>query len=100
MVVGPEDSKAFASYWQKETMPFVGLPDPDHSVAGRYGQEVKLLKFGRMPALMVIDKQGVARYVHYGNSMQDIPSNSEVLVVLDQLNAVAGQPAGAATVAK
>ena len=86
VIVGPEDRQAFANYWQKENFPFIGLPDPEHSVAGRYGQEVKLLKFGRMPAMMVIDQQGAARYVHYGNSMQDIPPNREVLAVLDELN--------------
>jgi peroxiredoxin len=85
VIVGPENAKAFADYWTKEELPFVGLPDPDHSVANRYGQEVKLLKMGRMPALMVIDKQGVVRYQHYGNSMQDIVPNAEVLTRLDDL---------------
>lgn len=88
MVVGPDDDKAFASYWEKEKMPFVGLADPEHTVANLYGQEVKLLKFGRMPALMLIDMQGVVRYVHYANSMQDIPSNVTVLAALDELSLV------------
>lgn len=87
VVVGPEDRRAFADYWRKESLPFVGLPDPDHTVANRYGQEVKLLKLGRMPALMVVDKQGTVRYQHYGNSMQDIVPNRELLALLDSLNA-------------
>lgn len=86
VVVGPEDRQAFASYWQKENLPFIGLPDPEHGVASHYGQEVKLLKFGRMPALLVIDMNGTVADAHYGNSMQDIPSNNEVLAVLDALN--------------
>ena len=86
VVVGPEDSSAFASYWDKESLPFVGLPDPDHSVANRYGQEVKLLKMGRMPAMMVIDKTGEIIYIHYANSMKDIPANRDVLAVLDERN--------------
>jgi peroxiredoxin Q/BCP len=86
IVVGPEDREAFANYWQKEQLPFVGLPDPDHSVANRYGQEVKLLKFGRMPALMIIDKQGQVRYQHYADNMRDYPSNSQLLTLLDGLN--------------
>jgi len=53
----------------------VGLADPTHTVAKRYGQEVKLLKWGRMPALMVIDKAGQVTYKHYGGSMSDIPPN-------------------------
>lgn len=86
VVVGPEDKAAFARYWQKEVFPFVGLPDPEHRVADLYGQQVKLLKFGRLPALMVVDKNGQIRYQHYGDSMRDIPANSEILALLEQLN--------------
>jgi peroxiredoxin len=86
VVVGPDDQKAFQDYWQKESLPFVGLADPAHTVANRYGQEVKLLKLGRMPALMVIDKAGEVRFQHYGEAMSDIPPNNQVLAVLDGLN--------------
>jgi len=54
VVIGPEDPKAFRDYWQKENLPFVGLADPTHAVANHYGQEVSLLKLGRMPALMTM----------------------------------------------
>jgi peroxiredoxin len=32
VAVGPEEAAAFAKYWEKESLPFVGLPDPTHSV--------------------------------------------------------------------
>ena len=67
-------------------MPFPGLADHDHTIAKLYGQQVKLLKFGRMPALVVVDKQGMLRYRHYGNSPADIPANSDILSLLDELN--------------
>jgi peroxiredoxin Q/BCP len=86
LVVGPDSQSDFEDYWQRESLPFVGLADPKHAVAQRYGQEVKLLKFGRMPALMVIDRDGQVRYKHYGDSMSDIPANAEILAVLDGLN--------------
>jgi peroxiredoxin Q/BCP len=86
VVVGPEDGQAFASFWQSEDLPFVGLPDPKHVVLKRYGQEVNRFKLGRMPAQVIIDKSGMARYVHYGHSMSDIPPNSELLDLLDELN--------------
>jgi peroxiredoxin len=86
IVVGPEDAKAFAAYWQQHDLPFVGLPDPQASVLKLYGQEVNLFKLGRMPAQVIVDKAGVARFVHYGHSMSDIPPNEEVLALLDQLN--------------
>jgi peroxiredoxin len=86
LVVGPEDDQAFARYWQKNNLPFIGLPDPKHSVLKLYGQEVKIFKFGRMPAMVIIDQQGVARFVHYGHSMSDIPENGAVLAMLGSLN--------------
>jgi peroxiredoxin len=85
VVVGPEEKDAFALYWREEDLPFVGLSDPAHTVLKRYGQEVNLFKLGRMPAQVVVDKAGKARYVHYGHSMSDIPSNEEILDLLDDL---------------
>jgi peroxiredoxin Q/BCP len=87
VVAGPEDAKAFAAYFQKESLPFIGLPDPKASVLKLYGQEVNLFKLGRMPAQVLIDKAGVARFVHYGHDMTDIPPNEEILALVDQINA-------------
>ncbi len=74
-------------YWQSESLPFLGIPDPSHSVLKLYGQEIKLFKLGRMPAQVLVDKAGVARFVHYGDSMQDIPGNDEILALVDEINA-------------
>lgn len=87
IVVGPEDSKGFEAYWRQHDLPFIGLPDPKASVLKLYGQEVNLFKLGRMPAQVIVDQAGVARFVHYGHSMSDIPENAEILGLLDQLNA-------------
>ncbi len=84
IIVGPEDRKAFVAEWAKQNFPFVGIPDPDHVIADLYGQQVKLLKLGRMPALMVIDQAGQIIYTHYGASMQDIPKNQEILDVIQK----------------
>jgi peroxiredoxin len=78
LIVGPEDAGAFRDYWEKEALPFIGLPDPKHSVIKLYGQEVKIFKFGRMPAQMLIDKDGVLRFVYYGHTMADIPGLDEI----------------------
>ena len=85
--VGPNDETTFKRYWSNEHIPFVGLPDPDHSVARMYRQEVDLFKLGRMPLNCVIDKNGYVRYIHYSDSMRDIPTNEELLHVIDELNA-------------
>jgi peroxiredoxin Q/BCP len=86
LVVGPENSNAFANYWAKNDLPFIGLPDPKHTVLKRYGQQIKIFKFGRMPAMVIVDRQGFVRFVHYGHSMSDIPENSDVLETLKSLN--------------
>ena len=87
VVVGPEGPADFKSYWQKHCLPFVGLPDPSHRVLKLFGQQVKLFKLGRMPAQVVVDKQGFVRFMHYGDSMSDIPDNQELLGLLAELNA-------------
>jgi peroxiredoxin Q/BCP len=85
LVVGPESAQKFSTYWEKEKLPFVGLPDPHHTVLNLFGQQVKIFKLGRMPAQVLVDKEGIARYVHYGNSMSDIPSNEALLSLLERL---------------
>ena len=85
LVVGPENKNAFEKYFIGNNLPFIGLPDPQHSVLKLYGQEVKIFKFGRMPAMAIIDKQGIVRFVHYGKSMSDIPANEDLIRSLREL---------------
>ena len=87
LAIGPNSPTAFEQYWTNEKIPFVGLPDADHQIARMYKQEVNLFKLGRMPLNCVVDRKGYIRYAHYGASMQDIPSNEEILHVIDELNA-------------
>ena len=82
----------FKMFWTKEKMPFVGLSDSKHTVADLYGQEVKLLKLGRMPALMIVDKKGRIRFAHYADNMRDYPELQEMYDVLDQLRAAEASP--------
>lgn len=86
IVVGPESREAFARYFRDHNLPFIGLPNPDHSVLRLFGQEVNLFKLGRMPAQVIIDLKGEVRYAHYGKAMSDIPSNEELLSLLKGLH--------------
>lgn len=86
VVVGPEDAATFARFFRENKMPFIGLPDPTQRVLRLYGQEVNLFKLGRMPAQVIIDREGIVRYAHYGHSMADIPTNAELFALLDELN--------------
>jgi len=86
IAVGPESPEAFADWWHKHEMPFTGIADPQHVIAKLFGQKVKLLKLGRMPAQFVIDRDGRMRNLHYGESMADIITDEEVLALLDEIN--------------
>jgi peroxiredoxin len=86
IAIGPNPPATFKQYWRNENIPFIGLPDADHKVAGMYKQEVNLFKLGRMPLNCIVDLKGYIRFAHYGASMQDIPSNVELLHVIDLLN--------------
>ncbi|MDY6834087.1 MAG: redoxin domain-containing protein [Chloroflexota bacterium] len=85
IAIGPDKPESFKDYWAKESIPFIGLANPGHTVLDLYGQQVKLLRLGRMPAQALIDKSGIIRYVHYGSSMSDITPNNEILQLIDSL---------------
>ncbi len=87
LVIAPDSRERVWKYWQEKDLPFTALPDPSHHVADRYDQEVNWLKLGRMPALMVVDKGGYIHLAHYGGAMWDIPTNEEILTLLDAVNA-------------
>ena len=91
VIIGPEKRNAFVTYWKAEAIPYIGLPDSLHDVAKAYHQEVNLLKLGRMPALMLIDRQGYIRYEHRGESMADIVPDEALLAMIDVLD---GEAAG------
>ncbi len=85
MAIGPDNARAYADFWPAHQIPFIGIPDPKGKVLKRYGQEIKLFKLGRMPAQVIVDKAGLVRYLHYGQSMSDIPANRELLDILANL---------------
>lgn len=87
LVAGPENARRFQSYFEENDLPFTGLPDPKHSVLKLYGQQVKIFKLGRMPAQVLVDKEGVVRFVHYGHDMTDIPPTDEMLSLVDEISA-------------
>jgi peroxiredoxin len=91
IVIGPEPASAFRDYWEKNYLEFIGLPDPEHRVLKLYGQQVNLFKLGRMPAQVLVDRKGLARYAHYGHDMGDIPGTAEVFELLDEVNADFGE---------
>lgn len=78
-----ENAKNFESTFA-ETYPI--YYDDKKEVNKLLKQEVKPLKMGRMPALLIIDKQGIIKYAYYSDSMDDIPENEELFKILEKLN--------------
>jgi len=85
VVIGSENAKKFKDYWEENNFEFHGISDEKQSVLNMYVQEVNLFKLGRMPAQMLVDKEGLLRYIHYGHSMKDIPENVEIFELIDTL---------------
>lgn len=68
-------------YWQKENLPFLGIPDPDGILGKLYGQEWNLIKPRRMPALFVVDRKGTIVFSQYAKNMTDIPENQDLFKI-------------------
>ncbi len=86
LVVGPEDAKTFAAWWHDHQMPVIGIADPKHEIAKLYNQQFKLLRGGRLPGMAVMDTSGKVRLMHYADLPSDIPSDEQVLSLIDDLN--------------
>lgn len=85
LVIGPDNAERVKKYWEENDLKFYGLPDEEHKVLKLYGQKVDIFRLGRMPAQILVDKEGDVRYIHYGKSMSDIPENNEILDLIDKL---------------
>lgn len=85
IAVGPDDNTAFSKFWEEHDLKFVGIADENQRILKLYDQKTNILKLGRLPAQMLINKEGIIKYVHYGNSMKDIPENSQILELIDNL---------------
>ncbi|BCY16296.1 hypothetical protein hrd7_01450 [Leptolinea sp. HRD-7] len=86
IILGPNSPESFKRTWEIEELKMIGLSDHDSLVANSYHQEVKFMRMGRLPALLVLDKKGIIRFLHYGKSMSDIPENSRIYQILDEIN--------------
>ena len=60
--------------------------DASKKVPNMLHQEVIMHKFGRMPAMLIVDKKGIIKCAYYGDSMKDIPRNENVFELLRKMN--------------
>jgi len=86
IIVTPDGTHTIKRYWQENDIHFNGVTDYKSKVADVYHQPVDTFDLGKMPAVFIVDKNGIIRYVHYGESISDIPANQDLLIVLDHVN--------------
>ena len=57
-------------------------------VLTQLGQEIKFVdsEYKRMPAVLIVDKEGIIQYGHYGDSVSDNPTIEELLDAIKKLN--------------
>ncbi|MBS7248969.1 MAG: redoxin domain-containing protein [Candidatus Freyarchaeota archaeon] len=78
-----ENAKKLETKYAKRKYPI--YYDQEQKVTKLLKQEIILRKLGRMPALLIIDKQGTIQYAYYGDSMHDIPKTQEILETIKKL---------------
>lgn len=84
MVVGPDGPDAFRSYFEREKLPFRGIPDRGGTLLGLLGQEQNWIKFGRLPAVLAIDPEGRVLARHMSRSARDLPDLGRIADALTQ----------------
>ena len=86
LAITPDRPEQVRTYWEREKLPFPGFADADHRVASLYRQTVDIFRQGRLPAVVLVDRDGRIRYRYDGSSAPDIPSNETLLGELDRIN--------------
>ncbi len=85
LAVSAEPARASEAYLRSHPLPFPTLIDEDHTVFDAYDATSRLLSLGQRPALFVIDGAGIVRFDEVGAQQWNIPSNRQVLKVLESL---------------
>ncbi len=85
VAICPESQERIEKYLAKESLDFDLVSDSDHQLADCYGQQVKVLKLGRMPAQLVLDGKGHRIVEHYARNMTDILENQQILETVPKI---------------
>jgi hypothetical protein len=71
---------------QKYAKTYAIFYDKSKGIPNLLKQQVRIIKGGRMPGLLILDKHGIIRYAYYSDSMKDLPKSDEILKVLKKIN--------------
>ena len=78
-----ENARRLELHYAKEAFPIYF--DKTHEVVRKLQQEVKILKLGRLPAVLVVNKEGIIQWAYYGSNLRDLPKILELFEVLEKL---------------
>ena len=85
LAISGESAAAGESYLSSNPLPFPIVGDENHAVFDAYDVLSKAMSLGQRPAVFVVDAEGVVRYDHVGTQQWQIPSDEDVLGLLEQL---------------
>ncbi len=84
VVICPEKLNNIHKFLSSEFLDLEFVSDPKHILANKYNQQVKILKLGRLPAQIILDKNGKKVFEHFANSMRDIVENHKIFDIVDK----------------
>ncbi len=85
VAIAPDTIDAARSFFERNSLPFTCLPDPDRAVFRMYDVKSAMISLGQRPGLFIVDKDGIVRYAHLGFQQWEIPSVDATLAELDAL---------------
>lgn len=78
-----ENARRLELRYAKEKFPI--FFDNERKVTKILNQEVKIFRLGRLPAVLLLDKNAVIRWAYYGDTLMDVPPNKIILEVIQNL---------------
>ena len=85
VTIAPDTLDGVEKFVRGNEYPFALLADTDHVVFDAYDVVSTMMSLGQRPALFVVDGEGVVRFDSIGTQQWQIPSNDNVLAVVDAL---------------
>jgi peroxiredoxin len=86
--IAAQHAESLREWTAKHPLPFDWLSDPDRQVIKAYGVYALLsydsFRLAR-PAALLIDAQGIVRFIYRSRTQWDIPSSQVMLAALDRL---------------
>jgi len=85
IAIAPDTLEHARAFFQRHSLPFPCLADPDRRVFRLYDVKSALVSLGQRPGLFIIDKDGTVASAYLGFQQWEIPSIDDTLAELDRL---------------